>query len=132
VAFSPDGKLIAILATLLGHWYYPTTTLYICDAKSGVELRSVHIHDHAYFLTFSPDGKNIATGGGEQVFVWEASTLKLRLRFPHADKPWDRSCGPPSFSPDGKLLAVAYPDSTVSLWDITGLPSAQTGQAGGK
>ena len=43
--------------------------------------------------------------------LWDLSTGRERARFPLA--------GPLTFSPDGKLLAVAVTDGTVRLYDLT-------------
>src|SRR5262249_30500173 len=66
-------------------------------------------------VTFSPDGKTIASGGADgRIRLWEAATGKgLRALVGH-DK-WVKSL---AFSPDGKTLASTGADGTIRLWDV--------------
>ncbi len=74
------------------------------------------LYDPIQDVTFSPDGKNIATIGGidKQVKIWNLQGTLL--------KSWRtdyNSITKINFSPDGKTLATAG-DKTVKLWNLEG------------
>ncbi|HTU21922.1 MAG TPA: TIGR03000 domain-containing protein [Gemmataceae bacterium] len=61
---------------------------------------------------FSPDGKLLATAGGEQrIILWALATLRRLGEF--------RGSGPLAFSPDSKLLAGSRQDDSVRVWDVS-------------
>lgn len=66
-------------------------------------------------MTFSPDGKLLATGGLEgMAAIWEATTGKQILSlFGHT-----RPIFGIAFTPDGSRLATASGDGTVKIWDV--------------
>jgi WD40 repeat protein len=68
-------------------------------------------------IAFSPDGRNLASGGDTAVNVWDATTGQKVLTL-------DRRClvGSVAYSPDGRRLASGGEDQAVKVWD------AATGQ----
>ncbi|MFQ5806601.1 MAG: protein kinase [Phycisphaerae bacterium] len=68
-------------------------------------------------LAFSPDGTRLTAGGNGQVSVWDVASgrrLMLLTGFPRGMLIYAVS-----YSPDGKLLAVAAADGKVKVWDAT-------------
>jgi WD40 repeat protein len=67
-------------------------------------------------VTFSPNGKMLASGGSNDAAIkfWNVETGKERATLKgHSD--WILSV---AFSPDGKTLASASSDKTIMLWDV--------------
>ena len=66
-------------------------------------------------ITYSPDGKLIATAGGDRrVCIWEARTGKLLQDLSgHGELAWGVD-----FSSDGKVLASVSYDYVLALWDV--------------
>ncbi|KAM3103583.1 toll/interleukin-1 receptor domain-containing protein [Phormidesmis sp. 146-12] len=72
--------------------------------------------ERVYSVSFSPDGKMIATGSEDKtVKLWDLQGRQLQTLKGHSGGV--RSV---SFSPDGKTLATGSNDNTVKLWDLQG------------
>lgn len=76
--------------------------------------------DRVNALRFSPDGKTLATGGGEpsrtgDIVLWDVATGKVTKSWPerHSDAVLSLD-----FSPDGKLIASGGADKAVRISDI--------------
>jgi WD40 repeat protein len=106
IAFSPDGKLLAV-GTSSGIATYETqnwSQVGFIDAKTWVQG-----------LAFSPDGNILAAGLFDgNVILWHVPDGKL-IRALHGHTDWVRSV---AFSPDGRLVASASDDNTVRLWQV--------------
>ena len=66
-------------------------------------------------MSFSPDGKRLASASGDQTLkLWDAATGQELLTL----KGHTGEVTGVSFSPDGKRLASASDDQTLKLWDV--------------
>lgn len=73
------------------------------------------MHDGGVFsLGFSPDGKRLASGGGDYAIrVWDVETRRLERKLDSG-----RMVRGVGFSPDGQILAAGNEDWTVRWWDV--------------
>jgi WD40 repeat protein len=111
VDFSSDDKLLAS-----GSF----ESLRLWDLIKGKELATLQ-QSATYPVTFSPDGKRLASGDNNgAVKLWEVATRQELLTL----KGHTRSIYSLAFSPDGKRLVSGSEDGTVKLWD----PSAESQQ----
>jgi WD40 repeat protein len=120
LAFSPDGKTLATASVQIRGDY----TVRLWDLATGKEIWRQSTRPWAAMdMTFAPDGRTFALGGGMQgrsnqpgeVHLWDAATGKeLRRLEGHRDQV--RSV---VFSADGRMLATGSLDETIRLWEVT-------------
>jgi WD40 repeat protein len=114
LAYSKDGKYIAS-----GSY----TEVKIWDAALGIPKHTVGgFAASVVTLSFSPDSKLLAVGGGAptedgEIKVFEVATGKVvtDIKNGHSDTVFG-VC----FSPDGKLLATCGADKFVKVWEVPG------------
>ena len=120
VAFSPDGKTLASGSddNTIRLWNVNTgETERILTGHAG-EFEGVD-NGHSSVegvksVAFSPDGKTLASGGGDNVIhLWDIGTGKRKMTLV-GHTHWVFSL---AFSPDGKTLASGSVDSDIRLWD---------------
>jgi WD40 repeat protein len=105
--FTPDGRF---LLSSHGRALNEGGTLKVWDLEGARLVRSWRAHQHVFRgLAVSPDGKRLATAGGE-VKLWDLVTYQELMDLPGAD--WV------TFSPDGRtLLSHASGDRAgIRLW----------------
>jgi WD40 repeat protein/serine/threonine protein kinase len=114
VAFGPTEP--SVLAT--SH----LRSIRLWDHQTGEEKASLDGHDSLIkVVTFSPDGRLLASGAGDlvrgdagEVRVWDLLTRHLIATFRgHTDPIYGLA-----FAPRGRYLASASQDKTVKLWDL--------------
>ena len=106
MAFSPDGKLLSAGGG--------GQQAKLWNTKSGKLIRSLDAPGNGALTTvFSTDGKLLAVGNRNDVTrLFEVETGKLVHALPRKMSHELKS------SPNGQVLAVAYVDGSVGLWDV--------------
>ncbi len=105
---SPDGTHLAIVSST-GVWFY--------DIDLGTETSLLTKDtDLIGLVTFSPDGKTLASAGGDNIIrSWDVESGKLLLKF----NSLGGSLSSLKFLADGKTLTGVNKNSTVWFWNIT-------------
>jgi RNA polymerase sigma factor (sigma-70 family) len=113
VAYSPDGKLLALGCGGL------SPPIHVCDAQSLRVLRSLeeaHSDGGVEYLTFAPDGKTLYSCGHDgRLRLWDPHTGKARGEIKTHARAWFGRFG---LTPDGGLLAWGTQDGDVRVWDV--------------
>ena len=109
IAFSPDGQMLASGSA--------DQTVRLWNPRTGKLQRTLTGHtDWVTRVTFSPDSKTLASGGGSDdrtLRLWNPQTGKLKKMFTGYT---DQIRGI-AFSPDGRILASSGWDQKIRLWN---------------
>lgn len=107
VAFSPDGKRIAV--------FIPSVGIIVWELDSGKQVLEIpEGTDFTSGIAFSPNGEFLASGSGDLgTAVWDPETGEQMMFFPET-APITKV----AFSQDSFTLATSAKNGMVSLWDI--------------
>jgi WD40 repeat protein len=112
MAFSPDGKTLATGS-------FQELTLWDVESAEPKQ-RITGFADRVVAVTYAPNGKHLATGGGAptedgEIKILDAETGKVLhdIRNGHSDTVFGVA-----FSPDGRLLATASADRFVKVFEL--------------
>jgi WD40 repeat protein len=120
VAWSPDGKMIAVSSGEFIYWF---------NAMTMSESNRFHIGALTHALAFSPDGRWFAAGSRDGFLrLWDSrNTEKTANAQPFLEiMAHKKGVNSTVFSPDGELLATGGNDAVARFWnpetgDISGL-----------
>jgi WD40 repeat protein len=113
-----DRRLIHFAAAADGNtvaWCENGTRVEVRDLKAGTS-QTLEVGKHQPSMTFSPDGKLLATGGyGTEAKLWDAASGRLVRSL---------DAGPIGglavvFSPDGKRVAVGNRNAGTSVYEVS-------------
>jgi WD40 repeat protein len=112
VAFSPDGRLLAVGCG--------DGTVWLWNPATGQRIGPLHATSSARYgapgVAFSPDGKLLASADSDEgLRLWNPAT-GLPVGAPFIWAGAQNGVDAVAFSPDGKLLASAGVDGTVRRW----------------
>jgi WD40 repeat protein len=118
-AISPDGRILVTSSYVLGiSSSGPCPPVYLWEVAQGRRLRQIGGQTTgARLITFSTDGKMLATAGWSEhpLWIWEVLTGRERLQIPR-EKGEAVSCI--AFSPCGRLLALGDSGGDIHFWDL--------------
>ena len=110
VAFSPDGKIVAIGNS--------DGNIYLSDLNTGKLMRKLTGHsEDVQRVVFSPDGKTLASSSylDETVRIWDGHTGEHKRTLTEHTGDIEGL----AFSPDGKtLVSSGSGDGTIRIWDV--------------
>jgi WD40 repeat protein len=113
VALAPNGKFVAAGIRYSG--------VRVWDLETNREIASFQAHaGETWAVAFTPDGKTLASGGGDwnkpgEVRLWKVETWKEWAKLQHTGEVLCLA-----ISPDGHYLAAGSWDRTVRIWKLDG------------
>jgi WD40 repeat protein len=118
LAFSPDGVFLAVMNG---------SVIRLRDAVSGRMYATMRVDASLFSLAFSPSGDSLAAGDNAgALWIWSQDSFKsggtetlqpLRLDSGVALSGQKDLVWQVAFSPDGNLLAAAFGDGSLQVWD---------------
>ena len=112
VQFSGDGRLLAVSYETVP---YEEGTIKVIDVDSWKVQSDLTSECMFCVLSFSADGRRLASAGNSETYVWDIATQK---KVATISPPFGGSAAL-SFSPDGRLVATADGDGFVRIYNAS-------------
>jgi WD40 repeat protein len=112
MAYSPDGRTLAIAGK--GE---AATTVRLLNTADGKETKqwTDPTHQQILAVTFSPDGKTLASGDDRWLRLWDVATAGQRAVYTGHQGPITSI----AFAPDGKAVYTGSEDTTALIWGLS-------------
>lgn len=109
------GIILRLVLSLISAFGLMTQTVFAIDLIMTPYMTLKGHKDYVNSISFSPDGKLLASGGKDaNVFLWDTTTGDIIKTL--SGHGYDVNSV--SFSPAGKILASASKDNTIIIWDV--------------
>ncbi len=106
LAFSPDGKMLAVEAS---------DSIELWDLATGKRKTSLSGHTvGASSASFTADGKTLVSCGDWTILVWDVPTGKLKATFRG-----DSEISNVAIHPDGRFAVAGEDEGPVRIWDLS-------------
>lgn len=131
--FSPDAQSLATAYRLGKNTGQSSIKATLWDATSGREKITLSVVDNDWRrivddLSFSPDGRLLASNLGGVARLWEVATGKEARRFVPDSGPQDQQAERALLSPDGKWFAAYYISPNERAYKVVHLWNLENGQ----
>ena len=104
--FSPDSQIIASGGE--------DGTIVLWNVETGERLSDLTGHSkHIHALAFSADSKTLASGGGNEIYLWNVHTGDLIGTLDAVE-----NVNALAFAPDGKTLASGSWEGLIQVWGL--------------
>jgi eukaryotic-like serine/threonine-protein kinase len=116
LAVSPDGRLVASG----GGNQYGNAVIEIWERATGRVRTTVQYPRGVAELSWSPDGKSLASSAKEKIYIWDVATGAMRTSFAATSEPTNGGAAvwALSWSPDGKWIASNSNLGELVVWSV--------------